>query len=259
LGSAAGYGTTLPVDKAKIAAHLGFSGIFANPIQAITFKGDAESRFLFNITMFLNHLATLAETLILFSTKEFGFITINDAFSTGSSIMPQKKNPDILEVVKAKAAVCQGYLAGVLGITKGQFVGYNRDSQWIKYLVTDAVDEVKQTPTIMAKVIETLIFHGEVAAQTCGNGFILSQAVMEGLIAEFHLPMREAKIVTETAVKNARATGKLSAAGLNEALIICGYDVIVDSAKFIRWTDPQTVADLQLKDVYGNPGRLRRR
>ncbi len=247
LGSAAGYGTTLPIDKYAINAHLGFKKVFANPTQAITFKDDAATLFVFAISMLMNHLSTLAQTLMLFSTKEFGFITLSDEYTTGSSIMPQKKNPDPLEVTKAKAAVCQGYLVSLLSLSKATFIGYNRDSQWGKYLVMDAVRESLQAPVIMAGIIKTLTIHNHKMMTQLKSGFIFSQAIMEGLIKDYSLPMRVAKIAVETAVKESNPTDGITCKILNSALSKIGKEISVNPEIFQIWIDPLKIVKLQNK------------
>lgn len=245
MGAAAGYGTTLPVDKAAVMRHLGLTRTFDNPIQVMLSKGDAESLFVYAAVMHLTHLSSLAETLILFSTAEFGFLTLSDAFTTGSSIMPQKKNPDPLEVIKAKASVCQGYLSGILGIAKAAFIGYNRDSQWLKYLVLDTVREIQLAPRVMAGLISTLTVNREKTAAAIG-ATLLSQAVMEGLITELGLPMRQAKMVVETALRH-DGRERLAKPAVEAALRTFGCGAHIQERSWSAWTDPQTVAGKQLK------------
>lgn len=196
LGSAAGYGSSLPVDKHKVNEYLGLKYVFENEIQAITFKGDAECQMVFNLAMFMNHVSSLAQTLIVFSTKEFGIVELSEEYLTGSSIMPQKKNPDVLEVMKAKASMCHGYLMSLFSLGKAGFVGYNRDLQYTKYCVMDALQEVEDVPGILAGVVSTLEYKG------CElEGFIFAQNIMEGLIKDYGVPMRKAKQIVETVVK----------------------------------------------------------
>ena len=247
LGAATGYGSTLPTDKNMINKYLKLQKTFSNATAAITFRGDAESTFVFNVTLFMNHISSLAQTLILFSTKEFGFITISDEYSTGSSIMPQKKNPDPLEVMKAKASMCHGYLMSLLSLTKAPFVGYNRDLQWVKYIVNDVICETKSVPAIMTGVVGTLLVHKDVMAGWTTHGFILAQAIMEGLITAFNIPMRQAKIVVETAIKQVGPGGNLTRKIINISLVQNGFSYTVTPDQFKEWTNPLTVAKKQMK------------
>lgn len=247
LGSAAAYGSTFPIDKEKINKYLKLKQVFENEIQAITFKGDAETMMVFNIAVFMNHLSCLAETLIIFSTKEFGFIQISDEYSTGSSIMPQKKNPDPIEVIKAKASMCHGYLMSLLSITKGSFIGYNRDFQWVKYVATDAISETILAPKIMAGVIETMKINVGTMKLWATKGFILAQAVMEGLSMEFKLPMRLAKLIVETTVKKCQDQNSFDMKILNAVIADFQLKLGVSKELFEKWTNPLSVAKLQMK------------
>ena len=247
LGAAAAYGSTLPVDKNKINEHLGLKNVFQNEIASLTFRGDAEATFVFNVTLFMNHISSLAQTLILFSTKEFGFVIISDEYSTGSSIMPQKKNPDPLEVMKAKASMCHGYLMSILSVTKAPFVGYNRDLQWVKYIVNDVIFETKSVPGVMTGVVSTLMIHKDVMAGWTTHGFILAQAIMEGLIVAFNVPMRQAKIIVETAIKQVGPTGNLTRKIINLSLVQNKFSYKVTPDQFKEWTNPLMVAEKQMK------------
>ncbi|MBU0576442.1 argininosuccinate lyase, partial [Patescibacteria group bacterium] len=247
LGSAAAYGSTYPIDKNKINKHLQLNQVFNNEIQVMTFKGDAETLMVFNLTMLMNHLSSLAQTLIVFSTKEFNFIQISDEYSTGSSIMPQKKNPDPLEVMKAKASMCHGYLMSLLSLTKATFVGYNRDHQWVKYLVMDAIEEVALAPKIMVGVLNTMKVNQEIMASWTQKGFILAQAVMEGLAMEFQLPMRLAKLVIEATVKKCDEKTGFQLSVLNQVLTEYQLMISVSKAQFGSWTDPLLIAQKQMK------------
>ena len=115
--------------------------------------------------------------------------------------MPQKRNPSALEVSKAKAAVAQGLLVSLLSLSRGSFVGYNRDSQWTKYVIIDLIYECAEAPIIMASVLNTLTINHERAKELCKKGFITATDLMEALAQDFSLPLRQAKMVIERAVK----------------------------------------------------------
>lgn len=247
LGSAAGYGSIFPISKEKITEYLGFKTWAKNEIQAVTFKGDAETMMVFNLSVLMNHLSTLAQTLMIFGMQQFGFITISEEYSTGSSIMPQKKNPDSLEVIKAKASMCHGYLMALLSLTKASFIGYNRDFQWVKYLVMDAVNEAIMVPKIMAGVIKTMKVNAKTMAKAATKGFILSQPIMESLAMEFNLPMRMAKIIIETTIKKCQVKGDFNLKVLNQVIKEFKLNFQVSQAQFKKWTDPMSVAKMQMK------------
>jgi len=247
LGGAAAYGSVFPIDKKKINKHLKLKQVFSNEIQVMTFKGDAEILMVFNLAVLMNHLSSLAQTLIIFSTKEFDFIEISDEYLTGSSIMPQKKNPDCLEVMKAKASMCHGYLMSLLSLTKASFIGYNRDHQWSKYLVMDAVNEVMLAPKIMTEVIKTMKVKSEKMKHWINKGFILSQTVMESLSIEFKLPMRLAKMVIEETVKKCQKKENFDLQTLNRILKKYQLNIVVNVSQFKKWTDPLIIAKKQMK------------
>lgn len=233
LGNAVSYGTSFPIDKKLTAALLGFDGPDHNSMDAITNRWEPEADIAFAITILMNHLSLIAETLILLATPEFGMIKLADQFSTGSSIMPQKKNPDPLEVIKGKAGFAHGQLMSLLAMGKGNFIGYNRDSQWTKYVVMDLINECALAPVVLSGVLETMIVHSDVMESWCHKGFIAATTVMEQLIQEDHIPMREAKVVVEKLVKSSISKDKVE-----------GYE---------QWQDPKTI--IALTKSYGGPGK----
>jgi argininosuccinate lyase len=246
-GSGASYGSTFPISKEEINQYLKLKNIFENEIQILTFKGDAETMMVFNLAMFMNHLSSLAQTLIIFNTKEFGFIEINDQYSTGSSMMPQKKNPDPLEVIKAKASICHGYLMALLSITKAPFIGYNRDLQWVKYPLMDAINETLMTPKIIVGAIKTMKVNIKAMQKWATKGFILAQAVMEGIAMEFDLSMRLAKIIVAKTVKKCQVKGGFNLKVLNQVISEFKLDIKVSQVQFKKWTNPLYVAKAQMK------------
>jgi argininosuccinate lyase len=161
----------------------------------------------FAIAAMMNHLSSLAQTLILFSTGEFGMFRLDDAYCTGSSMMPQKRNPDSLEVIKAKAASAQGLLVSLLSIGRSLFLGYNRDTQWTKYLIMDLIDECLFAPRIMAEIVASLRIHKDKIAVLCQKGFITAPDLLERLVQGWGLPFRQAKVAVEKAVKYSEAEG----------------------------------------------------
>ena len=186
---------------------LGFDKPSSSSLDPVTNRWEAEAELGYAISMAMNHLSGLAQTLILFTTTEFGFVTLSDKYCGGSSIMPQKRNPGGLEVIKAKTTVVQGLLSSVLSLGRGLFVGYNRDSQWSKYLIMDTLDECSAAPMIMAAILDTLSIDGERAKELCQRGFITATDLMEALVSEFAIPLREGKVLVEKAVKYSESEG----------------------------------------------------
>lgn len=260
LGSMASYGTSFPIDRTMTAAWLGFDGPDHNSLDVIMNRGEAESDLALAVVQLMNHLSLIAETLIVFGTPEFGMVTLSDTYSTGSSVMPQKKNPDPLEVIKGKTAFAQGQLMGLLSMGKGRFIGYNRDSQWTKYLVMDLVRECLSAPTVLVGVLETMAVHEGVMEQWCHKGYIGATVLMEQLIHTLHLPMRVAKLVVETAVKQNPHGDQITYVVLQQALAGQGVTLSADGlpsglseSQVAHWQDP--MAALSLNVSYGGPGK----
>lgn len=207
LGGVAGYGSCLPLDRNLTAGLMGFDGIHESSIDPPQNRWEPELELGYDISVMMNHLSNLAQTLILMGTLEFGMVEIDDAYCTGSSIMPQKKNPDPLEVIKGKAAYAQGMAMAILSSGRSLFAGYNRDSQWSKYPVMDVIDECKPSLAVMGEIIATLKFNKELAYRRCEKGFIAATDVVEWLVHDYHLPFREAKIVVEKAVSYSEKGG----------------------------------------------------
>ncbi|MCX8119005.1 MAG: argininosuccinate lyase [Desulfobacterota bacterium] len=208
LGAAAGYGSSLPLDRDLTSSLLGFDAPTENTLDPITQRWEPEAELAYAVCMVMNHLATLAQTLILLATSEFQMIRLSDRHSTGSSIMPQKRNPDSLEVIKAKSAYAQGVLMSLLSVGKGLFMGYNRETQWTKYWIMDLVDETLPALPAIAEVIRQLQVNKEAMKGKAKAAFIGTTFLMEHLITSYKLPMRQAKRVIEKAVRYAEEEGK---------------------------------------------------
>ena len=159
LGSAAGYGTpNLPLDREGTRTRLGFP-VNHQPVTAVQLsRGKAEAEVLFQVALLTQDLGRLAADLLLFCTREFGFVELPDAFTTGSSIMPQKRNPDVFELVRGRTATAQACLLEVLGITAKLPSGYQRDLQLIKAPLFRSLDICRQSLDIMAAAIPQLQF-----------------------------------------------------------------------------------------------------
>ena len=207
LGGVAGYGSTFPLDRELTSKLLAFDTFHGNSLDPITNRWEPELEFAHAITTTMNHLSTVAQSFIMMSTPEFDMVKLDDVHCSGSSIMPQKRNPGALEVIKAKASVAQGILMGLLSLGKSSFIGYNRDSQWTKYLIMDMVRECKPAPGVMREVIERLQVNREVMLRQCRKGFIGATALLEELVQRFEIPFRQAKILMETAVKYSEDKG----------------------------------------------------
>ncbi len=200
LGAMAGYGTTLSIDRSYTTKLLGFDGVEENTIDTVTSRWEAESDFVYAVSSLMTHLSILAQTFILFSSEDMGYLTISDEFCTGSSVMPQKKNPDTLEVIKGKASWVLGQLVSLVSIGKGNLIGYNRDTQWTKYIIVDVVKECLQAPIVITSLIESLKVNKEKMKEATLSGNLYATNYVEKLIKE-GLPMRLAKMKVEKMIK----------------------------------------------------------
>jgi argininosuccinate lyase len=162
LGSAAGYGTPgLPLDRAATTRALGFDSTH-EPVTAVQLsRGKAEAQLLFEIALLMGDMSRLAADLLLFSTQEFAFVALPDAFTTGSSIMPQKRNPDVFELIRGRSATAQACLAEALGVCAKLPSGYQRDLQLLKFPLFRGIDLAQATLAIAPPALAALEFHRE--------------------------------------------------------------------------------------------------
>jgi argininosuccinate lyase len=204
-GSGALAGTSLGLDPEAVAADLGFTASAANSIDA-TASRDVVAEFSFIAAMTAVDLSRIAEEVILWATKEFSFVRLDDAFSTGSSIMPQKKNPDIAELARGKAGRLIGDHAGLLATLKGLPLAYNRDLQEDKEPVFDAIDNLHLLLPAFWGMIDTLVFDGERLASLAPQGFSLATDIAEWLVRQ-RVPFRVAHEVAGECVRVCESRG----------------------------------------------------
>jgi argininosuccinate lyase len=204
-GSGALAGSSLGLDPDAIAADLGFAAAADNSIDA-TAARDFAAEAAFVLAMIAVDLSRLAEDIILWSTTEFGYVTLDDAWSTGSSIMPQKKNPDIAELARGKAGRLIGNLAGLLATLKAQPLAYNRDLQEDKEPVFDSVAQLELVLPAMAGLVATLRFDVDRMAELAPAGYTLATDVAEWLVRR-GVPFRVAHEAAGAAVRAAESRG----------------------------------------------------
>jgi argininosuccinate lyase len=194
LGACALAGTTFPIDRDFVAKTLGFDGIVENSIDAVSDR-DFAIEFLSASSILIMHLSRLAEELVLWTTEEFRFIELPDAFTTGSSIMPQKKNPDVAELVRGKTGRVYGNLFSLLTIMKGLPLSYNRDLQEDKLPVFDTVDTVKACLTVMNDMFPSISFNVKKMSDTAGDAYSTATDIAEYLVKK-GMPFRKAHETT---------------------------------------------------------------
>ncbi len=206
LGAAALAGTTYPIDREFVAKLLDFPKVSANSMDAVSDR-DFVMEFLADAGICMVHLSRLSEELVLWSTSEFGFITLSDAFSTGSSIMPQKKNPDIPEIVRGKSGRVFGALVSLLTIMKSLPLAYNRDMQEDKEPLFDAVDTLRACLSINVAMLPNITVNKAAMAKAASAGFLNATDMADYLVAR-GMPFRKAHACVGSAVAYALDTGK---------------------------------------------------
>jgi len=181
LGSAALAGSTFALDREMVARELGFDAVSGNSMDAVSDR-DFVLDFLFASSVLMMHLSRLSEELVIWSTKEFDFVVLPDAFCTGSSIMPQKKNPDLLELVRAKTGRVYGHLTALLTTMKGLPLTYNKDMQEDKEPLFDAVDTVEQSLVVMTRLLKEISFNKGRMMQAADDGYLVATDLADYLV-----------------------------------------------------------------------------
>lgn len=219
LGTAAMAGTTIPIDRQQVADELKFEGLVANSLDSSSDR-DFAIEFCFALTMIAEHLSTWAEEWILWSTSEFNFLQISQAYCTGSSIMPQKINPDVCELIRGKTARVVGNLQSLLVLVKGLPLAYNRDLQEDKERVFDSADTVEACVELAAAVVANAKLNREAIESRLDRGYLDATTLMEYLIS-LGVPQRSAhEIIGQlvgVAMKQKVALGELPIETFREA------------------------------------------
>jgi argininosuccinate lyase len=205
LGAAALAGTTHPLDPAQVAGTLGLGGTFANSMDAVSDR-DFVLEAVFCGSLVMMHLSRLCEEIIIWANPQFGFVRLPDAYSTGSSIMPQKKNPDVAELMRGKTGRVYGDLMGLLTLMKGLPLAYNRDMQEDKEPFLDTHDTVSPSLAIMAGMLSELGFNADRMRRALKAGFLNATELADYLAAK-GVPFRQAHHITGAAVAFAEERG----------------------------------------------------
>ncbi len=203
LGAGALAGSSLPLDPRSVAAELGFTDAMASSVDAVSDR-DFAAEMLFACTLLAVHLSRLGEEVCLWASREFAWVALDDAYATGSSIMPQKKNPDVAELARGKAGRLIGDLAGLLATLKGLPFAYNRDLQEDKEPVFDAVDTLDVLLPALTGMVRTLVFDRDRITAGAADGFALATDVAEWLVRA-GMPFREAHEVAGRCVRTCEA------------------------------------------------------
>ncbi|TRZ24562.1 hypothetical protein HGM15179_002605, partial [Zosterops borbonicus] len=204
LGSGALAGNPLGIDRELLCSELDFASISLNSMDAVS-ERDFVVEFLSAATLLMIHLSKMAEDLIIYSTSEFGFLTLSDAYSTGSSLMPQKKNPDSLELIRSKAGRVFGRLAAILMVLKGLPSTYNKDLQEDKEAVFDVVDTLNAVLQVATGVISTLQIHRESMERALSPEMLATDLAL--YLVRKGMPFRQAHVASGKAVQLAESKG----------------------------------------------------
>jgi len=206
LGAAALAGTGLPIDRHYVAEQLGFPAVSANSMDSVADR-DFVIEFLSAAALIQLHLSRLSEELVLWTSEEFSFVRLADSFCTGSSIMPQKKNPDIPELIRGKTGRVTGNLMALLTLMKGLPMTYNRDLQEDKEPLFDTVDTVAPSLSIMAELLAHLEFNRERLTQATIGGYMTATDLADYLVRQ-NVPFRQAHAIVGRTVAYGLEQGK---------------------------------------------------
>jgi argininosuccinate lyase len=206
LGAAALAGTSFPIDRARVARELGFEGLSENSLDAVSDR-DFAVEFCACAALAMVHLSRFAEELILWANPRFGFIALPDRFCTGSSIMPQKKNPDVAELARGKTGRVTGDLVALLTLMKGQALAYNKDNQEDKEPLFDAVDTWRDTLAVFAEMIPGLAVDAQAMRAAAQQGFATATDFADYLVKK-GLAFRDAHEAVARAVRFAEESGR---------------------------------------------------
>jgi argininosuccinate lyase len=205
LGAGALAGSSLALDPDSVAAELGFAGRFENSLDAVSDR-DFVAEALFDLALLGVHLSRIGEELVLWSTDEFGFVTLDDAYATGSSMLPQKKNPDVAELARGKAGRLIGHLTGMLATLKGLPLAYNRDLQEDKEPLFDAVDQISGALLAMTGMLATAEFDNDHMREAADGAPAAAVDLAEWLV-ERGVPFRQAHTIVGSLVRDSLQRG----------------------------------------------------
>ncbi len=205
LGAAALAGTSYPLDRDAVATALGMDGVCRNSIDAVSDR-DFAIEFCAAASLCMVHVSRFSEELVLWASQAFGFVALPDRFSTGSSIMPQKKNPDVPELARGKTGRVVGHLMGLLMLMKGQPLAYNKDNQEDKEPLFDTVDTLRDTLRVFCEMVPGIVVHADAMECAAAKGYATATDLADFLV-KTGVPFRDAHEAVAHAVRHASAAG----------------------------------------------------
>jgi len=251
LGAAAGYGTSWQLDRELTTKLLGFDEVQENSIDCVSSRWEAEAELASAISFMMSHLSIACQDIIFMTTSEAGMIRLDDKFVGGSSIMPQKRNPAPLEVTRAKTAIAHGIMQAIFEIAKASLSGYNRDSQYTKYLIFDLVSECELAPVVIREVIRTMQVNKKTMKKQATLGFLNAVDVADYLTRQYKMPFRQSYHIVADAVKLSDAEGVITIQAINTALQDAGLDIIMRIPELNQLREP--IMNVRLKNHIGGP------
>lgn len=247
LGSAALAGSTFDLDREMVARELGFDGISDNSMDAVSDR-DPVLEFLFNASVLMMHLSRLSEELVVWSSQEFGFVKISDAFCTGSSIMPQKKNPDLPELIRGKSGRVYGHLISLLTTMKGLPLAYNKDMQEDKEALFDTADTVLICLKVMARLLGEITFNGERLKEAAEKGLLVATDLADYLVRKDMTFRKAHEIAGKIVILAVEKKKELHELSLNE---MRGFTTQIDQDVY-EWLDPSL--SVERRNIPGGTG-----
>ncbi len=206
LGAAALAGTSFPIDRLMVAKELGFDGVCENSLDAVSDR-DFAIEFCACAAMLMTHLSRFGEELVLWMSPRFGFIALADRFCTGSSIMPQKKNPDVAELIRGKTGRVNGHLVALLTLMKGQPLAYNKDNQEDKEPLLDTADTIMMSLAVFTEMLSGLTVNAEAMREAARQGYATATDLADYLVKK-GVPFREAHEIVAKTVRFAESRGR---------------------------------------------------
>lgn len=238
LGAAASFGSSWPIHRERTATLMGFDAVEENTLDCIAARWEHEAHAAQLYVTVMCQLASLAQDLILFTHPYWNLLRLPDAFVTGSSIMPQKRNPDAAEVIKGKAAWAIGAATSLWMLPKGNMSGYHRDTQWGKYVVLDLVRECAPAPRTMRALIAAAQPQPEMMRKRLRQGYLAAVDFADGLARRVGLPFRTCHAIAAEAVRRSGEHGVLQASAAAEALRHAGQDPRIAQELLQQLTPP---------------------
>ena len=238
LGAAAAFGTSWPIDRELTARLLAFDRPEDNTLDAITARWENEAQIAGTYAMAMNHLTLVSQDLILLAHPYWGMVTLPDAYVTGSSIMPQKRNPDLAEVIRGKTAWVHGMVTGLLAMPRGLMSGYNRDTQVTKYAIMDVVRECQPAPVVLRGLLQGITVHAERMRERLDQGFIAAADFADVLARTLGLPFRACYDIAAVAVRKSGNAGHITEKAAREALREAGHDPAAAASVLADLGDP---------------------